>query len=347
VKSLLSFLLLLCVALSARADLQGAGATFPSAIYQAWAAAYASQQGVKVDYQPVGSGEGIRRIVGRQVSFGASDSPLPADELAKHRLVQLPTAVGGIVPVVNLRGTPPQGLRLTGELLADIMAGKVARWNDPRIAALNPGKALPSLAIVRVVRADKSGTTDVFTSYLSLVSSEWQRTVGRGQAVAWPGTVLAVKGNDGVAQAMKDIAGAIGYVSFDRVASSGLAPVGLRNASGAFVAASPEGFRAAVHASDLAKRNDEAASLLNLDGPLVWPLTTATYLLLDANPPTAAGAEQTLQFVYWTMLNGDRFIRAAGFAPLPASIQARLVGRFRSIRPADGRPLNFYGPSVL
>lgn len=343
-KSLLSFLLLSCVALSVRADLQGAGASFPSAIYQAWAAAYASQQGVKVDYQPVGSGEGIRRIVGRQVSFGASDSPLPAEALAKHRLIQLPTAVGGIVPVVNLRGASTQGLRLSGELLADIMAGKVARWNDPRIAALNPGRALPALAIVRVVRADRSGTTDVFTSYLSLVSADWRRAVGQGQSVAWPGTVLAVDGNDGVARAMKDIAGAIGYVSFDRVARSGLVPIGLRNASGMFVAASAEGFRAAVQASDLAKKSDEAASLLNLDGALVWPLTTATYLLVDANPPTAAGAEKTLQFVYWTLLNGDRFIREAGFTPLPASVQSRLIGRFRSIRPADGRPLNFYSP---
>jgi phosphate transport system substrate-binding protein len=342
VKKLIAFLFLSSMAFAASADIRGAGATFPSAVYKAWAVAYGKEHGVNVDYQATGSGDGLRRIIGREVAFGASDSPMPPEELARHRLVQLPTAVGGIVPVVNLRGMAANELRLTGELLADIMSGKVARWNNARIAALNPGKALPSVPIVRVVRADKSGTTDAFTKYLSLVSANWKGTVGQGQAVKWPGSVLAVEGNDGIAKAMKETAGAIGYVSFDRVARNGLVPASLRNASGVFVAASESGFRAAVQASDLAKKDDETASLLQREGPLVWPMTITTYLLVDANPPTAAGAEQTLQFLYWTFLKGDTVIRTSGFTPLPAAVQARFVSRFRSVKPQDGQPLNFY-----
>jgi len=338
-------LLLACLAtlaVPARADIRGAGATFPSAVYKAWASGYEQAHGDKVSYQPTGSGDGIKRISAREVDFGASDSALGFADLEARGLVQIPTAIGGIVPVVNLRGIGNERLRLTGELLADILRGAVERWNDKRIAALNPDLDLPAAAIVRVVRAEKSGTSDAFTRYLSLSSPEWKQQVGSGQQVKWPGAVTAVDGNDGVAKAVAATAGAIGYVSYDRVAQYRLAGVKLRNRAGLFVAPSPEGFRAAVKESDLNRRDDETASLLDQPGGQSWPLTITTYLLLDAHPRTAAGARPALQFVYWSLLRGDAAVRASGLTPLPDTIQARLVERFRHIRPQDGQPLSFF-----
>jgi phosphate transport system substrate-binding protein len=324
------------------AEIRGAGATFPSAVYKAWAAAYEAAHGAKVSYLATGSGDGIRRIVAREVDFGASDSPLGAAELEKHRLVQFPTAVGGIVPVVHLRGVAAGELKLASDVLAEIMRGTITQWNDTRIVALNPGVALPAARIVRVVRAEKSGTTEAFTKYLSAVSADWSSQVGHGQLVKWPGTTLAVDGNDGIVKALKDTHGAIGYVSYDRVVQHQLAAVKLRNRHGNFVAASEEGFRAAVQESDLNRKGDETASLLDQPGPLSWPVTVTTYVLIDAQPKTAAEARAAMQFLYWTFLKGDTLVRASGLTPLPTAIQGRLVPRFQKVRPQDGQPLNFY-----
>jgi phosphate transport system substrate-binding protein len=324
------------------ADIRGAGATFPSAVYTTWAAGYEKERGGKVNYLATGSGDGIKRIVAREVDFGASDSPLSSAELDKHKLVQFPTAVGGIVPVVNLRGVPADRLQLSGDLLADIMRGAVTQWNDKRIAALNPGVNLPAAAIQRIVRADKSGTTDAFTKYLSVMSAEWRGSVGHGQLVKWPGTAQAADGNDGVVDVLKTTPGAIAYVSYDRVVHSGLASVRLRNRAGNFVAASAEGFRVAVQESDLNRRGDETASLLDQPGVMSWPITITTYVLIDAQPKTAAGASEALQFLYWTFLKGDSLVRASGLTPLPTAVQARLVPRFQKVKPQDGQPLNFY-----
>lgn len=323
-------------------EIRGAGATFPSAVYKAWAASYEKASGAKVSYLATGSGDGIKRIVAREVDFGASDSPQGPDELEKHRLVQFPTAVGGIVPVVNLRGIAAHQLRLDGELLADIMRGTVTQWNDKRIAALNPGLSLPALTIVRIVRADKSGTTDAFSKYLSLASTEWAAHVGHGQLVKWPGTTTAADGNDGVVKALGDTPGAIAYVSYDRVLQHQLVAVKLRNRAGAYVAASEGAFKAAVQESDLSKKGDETATLLDLPGPLCWPVTVTTYLLIDAQPKTAAGAREAMQFLYWAFLKGDALVRGSGLTPLPTAVQARLVPRFQKVRPQDGQPLNFY-----
>lgn len=324
------------------ADVRGAGATFPSVVYKTWASGYEKAHGAKVLYEATGSGDGLKRIVAREVDFGASDSPMSAADLAKHRLVQFPTAVGGIVPVVNLRGIGPNELRLTGEVLADILRGDVALWNDKRIAALNPGLPLPAAPIVRVVRAEKSGTSEAFTKYLSQVSPTWASQVGHGQLPKWPGTPTAVAGNDGIVKAIKETAGAIGYVSYDRVLQHKLAGVKLRNRAGAFVAATEEGFKAAVQESDLSRLGDESASLLDMAGPLSWPMTVTTYVLIDAEPKTAAAARDATQFLYWTFLKGDTLVRSSGFTPLPTQVQARLVPRFQKVRPQDGQPLNFY-----
>jgi len=323
-------------------EVHGAGATFPSDVYKSWAAAYEKEHGGKVSYLPTGSGDGVKRIIARQVDFGGSDSPMAAADLEKNKLIQFPTAVGGIVPVVNLRGVGNHQLKLSGELLADIMRGAITQWNDKRIAALNTDLPLPATAIVRVVRAEKSGSTDAFTKYLEAMSAEWKASVGHGQLVKWPGTPIAAEGNDGIVKAIKETAGAIGYVSYDRATQHKLAGVKLRNRAGNFVAASEEGFRSAVQESDLDKKGDETASLLDQAGPLSWPITVTTYVIVDAQPKTAESARDALQFLYWTFLKGDALLRSTGFTPLPTAVQARLVPRFQKVKPQDGQPLNFY-----
>jgi phosphate transport system substrate-binding protein len=326
----------------AAAEIHGAGATFPSAVYKSWAESYGKSHDAKVTYQPTGSGDGVKRIGAREVDFGASDSAVSAADLDRLGLVQIPTAVGGIVPVVNLRGVANERLRLTGDLLADIMRGAVTRWNDRRIAALNPDVDLPAAAIVRIVRAEKSGTSDAYTRYLSLMSADWKSQVGFGQLVKWPGEVTAVDGNDGVAKGVAATPNSIGYVSFDRVALHKLAGVRLRNRAGAWIVPSPEAFKSAVQESDLNRKGDETATLLDQPGVQSWPLTITTYLLLDARPKTASGARDAVQFVFWSLQNGDGEVRNSGLTPLPAQIQARLVQRFARIRPQDGQPLNFF-----
>jgi phosphate transport system substrate-binding protein len=285
----------------------------------------------------------VKRIKAREVDFGASDSPLSTADLETPKLVQFPTAVGGIVPVVNVRGIGANQLKLSGELLADIMRGAITQWNDKRIGLLNAELSLPNLPIVRVVRAEKSGTTEAFTRYLSAMSPEWASVVGHGQLVKWPGGAVAVEGNDGIVKALKESPGAISYVSYDRVIANKLAGVRMRNKAGQYVGASEEGFRSAVQESDLNRKGDETASLLDQNGPLSWPIAVTTYILVDAQPKTAAGAREALQFLYWTFLRGDSLIRSTGLTPLPTAIQARLMPRFQKVRPLDGQPLNFYG----
>lgn len=339
---LLTGVLLLAHAIAAQAaDIRGAGATFPSDVYKNWAAAYGQERGVRVSYQPTGSGDGIKRIVAREVDFGGTDSPLKPADLDKQRLVQFPIAIGGIVPVVNVRGVSANQLRLSGEVLAEVMSGTITHWNDKRIAALNPEQVLPATPIVRVVRADRSGSTDAYTRYLSLMSASWKASVGHGQAVKWPGTPVTAEGNDGIVKALKATPGAIGYVSYDRVLQHKLAAVRLVNRAGNAVVASEDGFKWAVRASDLNTKGDETASLLDQPGPLSWPITVTTYVLVDAAPRSSASARESLQFLYWAFMKGDSLLRSTGFTPLPATVQARLVPRFQSIRPQDGQPLSF------
>lgn len=323
-------------------EIRGAGATFPSLVYKSWAVVYEKDRGGKVSYQSTGSGDGVKRITAREVDFGASDSPLSMADLEAHKLIQFPTVVGGIVPVVNIRGVGASQLKLTGEVLAGIMRGTITQWNDKRIASLNAELSLPNAPIVRVVRAEKSGTTEAFTKYLSAMSPEWTSAVGHGQVVKWLGGVISVEGNDGVVKALKESQGAISYVSYDRVIASKLAGVRLRNKAGQYVSASEDGFKSAVQESDLNKKGDETASLLDQNGPLSWPICVTTYILVDAQPKTAAGARESLQFLYWTFLHGDSLIRSTGFTTLPTAIQARLMPRFQKVRPLDGQPVNFY-----
>ncbi len=315
---------------------QGTGATFPAKVYEKWMQTYASNTQATVGYKPTGSGEGIAKAKARQADFGGTDAPLNADELKKYKLVQIPMLVGGVVPVVNLPGIASNKLTLTGEVLADIMAGKVTRWNDTRITALNPGLALPARSIVRVVRADKSGTTHGFTSYLAAVSKPFKESVGVHQLPKWPGDVKTGEGNDGAVQVLRANEGAISYVSFDRVQHDALAAVRLRNAAGNVVAASEEGFRAAISDSGVAREGNDLASLVDRPSPQAWPITLTSFVLVDQEPANVAQASATLRYLYWCFMHGDELTRGTGFAPLPVSLQARLAARFASVRSVNG-----------
>lgn len=323
---------------------QGAGASFPSKVYQRWAETFAAQSPLRVDYKATGSGDGVKQAKERKVAFGGTDSPLKPEELAQHKLVQIPTAVGGVVPVVNLPGVASNRLLLDGPLLADLFAGKLARWNDPRIAALNPGLALPATPVQRVVRADRSGTTDGFSRYLAAVSPAFKAEVGASQLPKWPGSTVAGEGNDGVVKQLKATPGAIAYVSFDRVQRDGLAAVRLLNADGKAVAASEAGFRAAIKESDLHQKGDDLATVLNRPGEASWPITLTTFVLIDAAPAKAADVDGALRFFYWAFQNGDRLLAGTGFAPLPTPVQAKLAARFASVKPQDGGRLSYYQP---
>ena len=324
------------------ASIRGAGATFPAAIYASWGQSFAKEKSIPVTYQAVGSGEGVKRIVAREVDFGASDAAVSREEIKRHNLFQFPTVIGGIVPVVGFRPGNSGQLRLTGSVLADIFAGRITEWNDTRITELNPGTDLPKVAITRIVREDSSGTTEAFTSYLSVVSENWSRSIGSGNTVSWPGTVTKARGNDGVVEAMKVARGAITYVSLDRVARDKLNPVLLENRQGKFVAPSEAGLKAAVKASTMNLTADEYASLLNMPGSATWPITHATFVIVDRAPKTAASVSQTLSFFYWAFMKGDDIITGTGFAPLPTAMQARIMGRFKEeIKPQDGGPLQF------
>lgn len=314
---------------------QGQGATFPSKVYEAWARAFAKAGGAAVSYKGTGSGDGIKQITARSVDFGGTDAPLPPAELAKQRLVQIPMLVGGVVPVVNLPGVGGS-VQLDGPLLADIFQGRVKTWNDARLAALNPGVALPGLPIKRVVRAEKSGTTDGFTRYLAGASATFKAEVGASQAPAWPGEVLKAEGNDGMVQTLRATAGSIAYVSYDRVLRDKLVPVKLRNAAGRFVLPSERGFSAAVLESDMYRAGDDLATLLDRPGNESWPITLTSFVLVDAEPETGAKALGSLKFLYWCFMHGDQLTMGTGFAPLPVNVQSKLAGRFVQVKPRDG-----------
>lgn len=335
----------LAAALPARgAGVEGVGASFPSQVYAKWAQTFEKATGKPVRYQPTGSSDGVKQITARAVQFGGSDSPLPPEELSKRQLVQVPMLVGGIVPVVNLQGLGDKRLHLTGEVLAAIMVGEVRHWNDPRIVALNPGVSLPAHTIRRIVRADKSGTTEGLTRYLAGVSSAFKRDVGVGQQPSWPGEVERAEGNDGMVRSLKARNGAIAYVSYDRAEQDRLATVKLKNASGNWVAASEAGFRAALLESDVSRRGDDAASIIDRTGSASWPITMASFVLFDAEPAKAQDVNEALRFLYWCFVRGDDLTRGTGFAPLPTSLQSRLAARFMAVKPQDGKVPDFLSP---
>lgn len=329
----------------AEVQIKGAGATFPSHVYERWTHRFAElHPGVAVRYSPTGSGDGIKQIKLRAVHIGGTDSPLSPQQLSESKLVQIPMVVGGLVPVVNLPGVGANQMVLTGEVLADIMRGDIWRWDDPRVAALNPGMSLPGLAIKRIVREEASGSTEVWTRYLGQSSAKFASTVPVSQRPAWPGSTLSAKGNDGVAALLKETPGGISYVSFDRVLKDRLIGVKLRNPAGNVVAASEEAFRAAILASDVYRKGEDMASLVGVARADAWPLTATSYVLLDAEPKDMASADWVARFVYWCFMHGDELTRGTGFAPLPERVQAKLSGRLLQIHGPGGQVPKFIAP---
>lgn len=321
----------------------GQGASFPAKVYAAWARRFAETSGIQVSYKATGSGDGVAQMTARKVDFAGTDTPLPVQELSRRKLVQIPMLVGGIVPVVQLSGIGPNRLQLSGELLADLMLGRIQRWDDPRLVEFNRGLALPPQRVVRVVRADRSGTTEGYTSYLAAMSPAFRDQVGAGQLPRWPGEVRTADGNDGVSAAVKATPGAIGYVSFDRVAADGLAGVLLRNRAGQTVAASEPGFRSAIAHSELHREGRDTASLMDTPGAQSWPITMTTFVLIDAEPPDAARVQPALRFLYWCFMRGDDLTRGTGFAPLPTAAQMRLIARFDQVVPRSGAKPIYHG----
>lgn len=324
-------------------DVRGAGATFPALVYARWAQRFAQDNpGVKLTYAPTGSGDGVKQVTARSVQLGGTDVPLSPQKLQEARLVQIPMLVGGLVPVVNVPGVDNNQLVMDGALLADIFQGLVTRWDDARIAALNPGLRLPALPIVRLVRQEASGSTETLLRYLAESSPRFKAAVPVSGLPTWPqggpGTLAprAAKGNDGLVALLHATSGGVAVVSFDRVLRDRLPAVRLKNAAGRSVAASEATFRAAILSSDLHQRGDDTASLINRPRADAWPLTATSFVLLDAAPKDMAATEWAARFVHWCFVHGDELTRDTGFAPLPDRVQARLAGRLLQIHGPQG-----------
>jgi len=307
------------------ADITGAGATFPFPVYAKWAEAYKKETGVGLNYQSIGSSGGIKQIRAKTVTFGATDAPLPPAELDKDGLVQFPAIIGGTVPVLNLDGFKPGELRVTGPVLADIFLGKIAKWNDPKIAALNPGKSLPDLAITVVHRADGSGTTFNFTDYLSAVSKDWADTVGKGAAVKWPApSSVGGKGNEGVAANVTRVKGAIGYVEYAYVKKNNMNYMLLENADGKYVGPDDKTFASAAAKADWFSVPGMGISMVNAKGADSWPISTASFILMYKQPADKAASAEALKFFDWAFKNGKALATELEYVPLPDSLTAEI-----------------------
>lgn len=312
----------------------GAGASFPAPLYSKWASDYNKATGVKINYQSVGSSAGIKQIDAKTVDFGASDEPLKDDELAKKGLVQFPTVIGGIVPVINVKGVQPGQLKLTGQVLGDIYLGKISKWNDPAITALNPGVALPDAAIAPVRRADGSGTTFGFTNYLSKVNAEWKEKVGEGKAVNWP-TGAGGKGNEGVAAYVGRLPNSIGYVEYAYVKQNKMNFAQLKNADGNFVSPDDASFKAAAAGADWAKSFYQI--LTNQPGKDAWPITSATFILMHKDQEKAVQASTSLKFFEWAYKSGDQTAADLDYVPMPASVKDIIYKSWSGIKDTSGK----------
>jgi phosphate transport system substrate-binding protein len=319
------------------ADISGAGATFPAPVYAKWAEAYKAQTGIGMNYQAIGSGGGIKQIKAKTVQFGATDKPLGGEELNASGLFQFPTVMGGVVPVTNLPNVAPGELKMTGAIVADIFLGKITKWNDPRIAALNPGKRLPPFPITVVHRADGSGTTYVFTSYLALKSPEWKSKVGANSDVAWP-LGQGGKGNDGVAAQVKQTPGAFGYVEYNFARANKLDYISLASASGAYIQPTEKTFANAAARANWSSAPGFGISLLDQPGD-AWPITSATFILVYKNQPKAADGEAVLKFFDWAYKNGDGQAGQLDYVPLPAAVKSLVRKEWAAEVKSAGKPV--------
>ena len=324
--------------IAAAQEATGAGASFPAPLYSKWAADYNKATGVKINYQSVGSSAGLKQIEAKTVDFGASDEPLKDADLQAKGLVQFPTVIGGIVPVVNIKGVQPGQLKLTGQVLGDIYLGKITKWNDPAITALNPAVALPDDKITPVRRADGSGTTFGFTNYLSKVNAEWKDKVGEGKAVNWP-TGAGGKGNEGVAAFVGRLANSIGYVEYAYVKQNKLTFAQLQNSAGNFVAPNENSFKAAAAGADWSKSFYQI--LTNQPGKDSWPITSATFILMHKSQDKPAQAATTLKFFDWAYKSGDATAVGLDYVPMPDSVKAQVLKAWAEIKDGAGKPVSW------
>jgi phosphate transport system substrate-binding protein len=323
-------------AISAQAaDITGAGSTFAAPIYTKWADAYQKTGGGKVNYQGIGSSGGIKQIIAKTVDFAGSDAPLKDDELAKDGLFQFPTVVGGVVPVINVPGVKAGEVTLSGQVLGDIYLGKIKKWNDPAIAALNPKVKLPDTDIAVVRRADGSGTTFIWTDYLSKVNGDWKSKVGEGTTVNWP-TGTGGKGNDGVAAFVQRLPGAIGYVEWAYAKQNKMTYVGMKNSSGTVVEPETKTFKAAAAGADWSKSFYQI--LTNEPGKDAWPIVGATFVLLHATQEKPQQGTETLKFFDWAFKNGNQAANDLDYITLPESVVAEIKQQWKAkVKDASGK----------
>ena len=335
----LSLVVALPAAEARAADVTGAGATFPYPIYAKWADAYRKATGNGLNYQSIGSGGGIKQITAKTVDFGASDMPMKPDDLQKYGLVQFPAIMGGVVPVFNVKGVGPGQVRITGPLLADIYLGKIKMWNDPSLAALNKGAKLPSQAISVVHRSDGSGTTFLFTNYLSKVSPEFKSAVGEGTSVKWAAGVGG-KGNEGGAAYVARIDGAIGYVEYAYAKQNKLSYALMGNREGNYVAPDDAAFKAAAAAADWAKAPGMYLILTDQPGKNSWPITGASFILLHKTQEKPANAKEVLKFFEWSFKNGGKLAQDLDYVPMPDPVVKLIQAQWRSsLRDPSGKPI--------
>ena len=322
----------------AQQEATGAGASFPAPLYSKWASDYNKATGVKINYQSVGSGAGLRQIEAKTVDLGASDAPLKDEDLNKKGLVQFPTVIGGVVPVVNIKGIAPGQIKLSGQVLGDIYLGKISNWSDPAIKALNPGVALPDASIAPVRRADGSGTSFIFTNYLSKVNAEWKSKVGEGTAVNWP-TGAGGKGNEGVAAFVGRLPNSIGYVEYAYVKQNKMTYVQMQNAEGQFVSPDDSAFKAAAAGADWAKSFYQI--LTNQPGKESWPITGATFILMQKSQEKPVQAATSLKFFEWAYKTGDKTASDLDYVPMPDSVKETILKSWTAIQDTSGKAIAY------
>jgi phosphate transport system substrate-binding protein len=319
-------------------DVTGAGATFPAPLYSKWASDYNKATGVKINYQSVGSGAGIKQIEAKTVDFGATDMPLKDEELKAKGLVQFPTVIGGVVPVINIKGISPGQLKLNGQVLGDIFLGKITKWDDAAIKALNPSLPLPSDAISPVRRADGSGTSFIFTNYLSKVNAEWKSKVGEGTAVNWP-VGAGGKGNEGVAAFVNRLPNSIGYVEYAYVKQNKMNFALMQNSAGTFVSPDDTAFKAAAAGADWTKSFYQI--LTNQAGKDAWPISGATFILMHKAQDKPAQAASSLKFFEWAYKNGDKTADDLDYVPMPAAVKVAIEKSWAEIKDSSGKAVAF------
>lgn len=315
-------MLFLITGVASAADITGAGATFPYPIYSKWAEAYKAQTGIGLNYQSIGSGGGIKQIKAKTVDFGASDMPLKSDELDKEGLVQFPAIIGGVVPVVNINGVQPGQLKLTAELVSAIYLGKITKWNDPQIQAINEIK-LPDVSITVVHRSDGSGTSFLFTNWLSKTSSEWKANVGEGTQVKWP-TGVGGKGNEGVAAMVMQAKGSIGYVEYAYAKKNKLSHTILKNRDGKFVEPDDETFKSAANNAEWSTTNGMYNILTDQSGKNSWPITGVSYIIMHRQQQDPLVGRAVLKFFNWAYNNGGQMATDLDYVPLPKDVVSKV-----------------------